>query len=126
MGPRPEQYPDEQKLAQLATGRRNERYDPEYADDILKAKRRLFDLRMRKSQRLPFKSSEFKELRKFVARLKTQQREDELTRAGVDLKKKPTTRREREALAQKKLRQLAAKTLNREKYGLSPLSAEEE
>ena len=38
---------------------------PVKADDILKAKRRLFDLRMRKSQRLPFKSSEFKELRKF-------------------------------------------------------------
>ena len=93
----------------------------------MKAKRRLFDLRMRKSQRLPFKSSEFKELRKFVARLKTQQREDELQRTGVDLKKKkPKTRREREALAQKKLRQLAAKARNRELYGLSPLSAEEE
>lgn len=87
--PRPEQYPNEQKLEDLAVKKRNIKYDPEYADDIARAKRRLFDLRMRKSQRLPFKSSEFRELRRFVARLKTQQREDELRAAGVDLKKNP-------------------------------------
>ena len=81
--PRPEQYPNEQKLEDLAVKKRNIKYDPEYADDIARAKRRLFDLRMRKSQRLPFKSSEFRELRRFVARLKTQQREDELRAAGV-------------------------------------------
>ena len=86
--PRPEQYPDESKLAKVLTTQRNEKYDPEYADDITTAKRRLFELRMRKSQRLPFKSSEFRELRKFVARLKTQQRQDELRAQGVDLKKK--------------------------------------
>ena len=56
---------------------------PRYADDIASAKRRLFDLRMRKSQRLPFKSSEFRELRLFVARLKTRQREDELKGQGA-------------------------------------------
>ena len=82
--PRPEQYPNEQKLEDLAVKKRNIKYDPEYADDIARAKRRLFDLRMRKSQRLPFKSSEFRELRRFVARLKTQQRygEPRLSKSG--------------------------------------------
>ena len=120
--PRPEQYPDDAKLAQLAG--KSERYDPEYAEDITRAKRRLFELRMRKSQRLPFKSSEFRELRKFVARLKTQQREDELRAAGVDLrKKKPRTRRERLRAKQKRERQERAKRLNRERYGLADLDA---
>ena len=114
--PRPEQYPNEQKLEDLAVKKRNIKYDPEYADDIARAKRRLFDLRMRKSQRLPFKSSEFRELRRFVARLKTQQREDELRAAGVDLKKKkPRTRRERQRAAEKRARQLAQKARNRER-----------
>ena len=117
--PRPEQYPDVQKLDDLAIKKRNIKYDPEYADDISRAKRRLFDLRMRKSQRLPFKSSEFRELRKFVAQLKTQQREDELRASGVDLrKKKPQTRRERQKMAEKRARQLATKARNRERYGL--------
>ena len=120
--PRPEQYPNEQKLEDLAVKKRNIKYDPEYADDIARAKRRLFDLRMRKSQRLPFKSSEFRELRRFVARLKTQQREDELRAAGVDLKKKkPRTRRERQRTAEKRARQLAQKARNRERYGMEEL-----
>ena len=120
--PRPEQYPNEQKLEDLAVKKRNIKYDPEYADDIARAKRRLFDLRMRKSQRLPFKSSEFRELRRFVARLKTQQREDELRAAGVDLKKKkPRTRRERQRAAEKRARQLAQKARNRERYGMEEL-----
>ena len=121
--PRPEQYPNEQKLEDLAVKKRNIKYDPEYADDIARAKRRLFDLRMRKSQRLPFKSSEFRELRRFVARLKTQQREDELRAAGVDLKKKkPRTRRERQRAAEKRARQLAQKARNRERYGMEELA----
>ena len=120
--PRPEQYPNEQKLEDLAVKKRNIKYDPEYADDIARAKRRLFDLRMRKSQRLPFKSSEFRELRRFVARLKTQQREDELRAAGVDLKKKkPRTRRERQRADEKRARQLAQKARNRERYGMEEL-----
>ena len=120
--PRPEQYPNEQKLEDLAVKKRNIKYDPEYADDIARAKRRLFDLRMRKSQRLPFKSSEFRELRRFVARLKTQQREDELRAAGVDLKKKkPRTRRERQRATEKRARQLAQKARNRERYGMEEL-----
>jgi len=56
---------------------------------------RLLELRLRKSQRLPFKSHEFKELRKFIARLKTQKRMDELKAQGHNpLKRKPKTRRE--------------------------------
>jgi ribosomal protein L29 len=125
--PRPEQYPDVQKLDDLAIKKRNIKYDPEYADDISRAKRRLFDLRMRKSQRLPFKSSEFRELRKFVAQLKTQQREDELRASGVDLrKKKPQTRRERQKMAEKRARQLATKARNRERYGLEELAVAED
>ena len=112
--PRPEQYPDESKLAKVLTTQRNEKYDPEYADDITTAKRRLFELRMRKSQRLPFKSSEFRELRKFVARLKTQQRQDELRAQGIDLKKKqPRTRRERQRAREKRERQDTARAENR-------------
>lgn len=98
----------------MLTTQRNEKYDPEYADDITTAKRRLFELRMRKSQRLPFKSSEFRELRKFVARLKTQQRQDELRAQGVDLKKKqPRTRRERQRAREKRERQDTARAENR-------------
>ena len=112
--PRPEQYPDEAKLAKVLTTQRNEKYDPEYAEDITAAKRRLFDLRMRKSQRLPFKSSEFRELRKFVARLKTQQRADELRAQGVDLKKKqPRTRRERLRAKEKRERKDKNRAENR-------------
>ena len=35
--PRPEQYPNEQKLEDLAVKKRNIKYDPEYADDIARA-----------------------------------------------------------------------------------------
>ena len=98
----------------MLTTQRNEKYDPEYADDITTAKRRLFELRMRKSQRLPFKSSEFRELRKFVARLKTQQRQDELRAQGVDLKKKqPRTRRERLRAKEKRERKDKNRAENR-------------
>ena len=63
-----------------------------------------------------------RELRRFVARLKTQQREDELRAAGVDLKKKkPRTRRERQRAAEKRARQLAQKARNRERYGMEEL-----
>lgn len=112
--PRPEQYPDEAKLAATLTAGKNEKYDPEYSHDIDTAKRRLFDLRMRKSQRLPFKSSEFRELRKFVARLKTRQREDELRAAGVDLRKRqPRTRRERRRVSEKLVRKETNRLRNR-------------
>jgi len=108
-------YPDEEKLAAVLTTRKNEKYDPEYSHDIADAKRRLFELRMRKSQRLPFKSSEFRELRKFVARLKTRQREDELRAAGVDLRKRqPRTRRERRRAREKAIRKEANRKRNRE------------
>lgn len=123
--PRPEQYPDAEKLAKVLTNQRNEKYDPEYADDIVTAKRRLFELRMRKSQRLPFKSSEFRELRKFVARLKTQQREDELRAQGVDTKKKqPRTRRERRRAKDERKRKDRARAENRAR--LMAKSAEQE
>ncbi|KAH8056298.1 hypothetical protein JL722_7603 [Aureococcus anophagefferens] len=75
--PRPEQYPDESKLA----------------------------------KRLPFKSSEFRELRKFVARLKTQQRQDELRAQGVDLKEARDAARE--ATSAKRERQDTARAENR-------------
>lgn len=69
---------------------------------------------MRKSQRLPFKSSEFRELRKFVARLKTRQREDELRAAGVDLRKRqPRTRRERRRVSEKLVRKETNRLRNR-------------
>jgi hypothetical protein len=66
-------------------------------------------------------------LRKFVAQLKTQQREDELRASGVDLrKKKPQTRRERQKMAEKRARQLATKARNRERYGLEELAVAED
>mmetsp|Transcript_23570 Transcript_23570/g.75630 ORF Transcript_23570/g.75630 Transcript_23570/m.75630 type:complete len:209 (-) Transcript_23570:520-1146(-) len=100
--PRPEQYYDSAKTTRALQRKYRYTYNPEYDDDIAMATRKLFELRMRKSQRLPFKSHEFKELRKFIARLHTQKRADELRAAGVDpRKRKPKTRRERMRLKTK-------------------------
>ncbi|KAJ1453564.1 hypothetical protein M885DRAFT_524058 [Pelagophyceae sp. CCMP2097] len=105
--PRPSQLFDSpEKLARVTqTLKRNygNGYDAEYDEEIRTAKRKLLELRLRKSQRLPFKPHEFAELRKFVAQLKTAQRTDELKAQGHNpLLKKARTRRERtEALAKK-------------------------
>ena len=114
--PRPEQIYDAAKVTRAMQRKLQHRYDPEYDDDIAMATRKLFELRMRKSMRLPFKSHEFKELRRYIARLKTQQRMDELRAQGHDpRKRKPKTRRERERAKAKRLdkEQRRAKHLRR-------------
>lgn len=95
--PRPEMYYDEEKIQRGLEKQLNEKYDPEYDEDIVWATKRLLELRLRRDQRLPVKTHEFKLLRRHIARLKQQKRLDELRAMGHDpLKRKPRTRRERQ------------------------------
>ena len=118
--PRPEQYYDTEKSRRAVERKFDYKYDPEYDDDIAMATRKLFDLRMRKSQKLPIKSHEFRELRKFIARLKTQKRIDELRAMGVDPKKrKPKTRREREKIKAERIAKEDRRRKHRERIRLA-------
>jgi len=118
--PRPEQYYDEEKTQRAITQKIGELYDPEYDDDIASATRKLFELRMRKSQGLRVRTHEFKQLRKFIARLKTQKRADEIRTMGVEpRKRKPRTRREREKLRIERIRKEERRVRNRKRLQIS-------
>lgn len=112
--PRPEMYYDEEKIQRGITKQLNEPYNPEYDEDIAWATRRLFELRLRRDQRLPFKSHEFKLLRRHIARLKQQKRADELRASGHDFRKrKPRTRRERRRALEARLTDEKRRAYNR-------------
>lgn len=112
--PRPEMYYDEEKIQRGLMKQLNEQYDPEYDEDIAWATRRLFELRLRRDQRLPFKSHEFKLLRRHIARLKQQKRADELRASGHNfLKRKPRTRRERRRALEARLNDEKRRAVNR-------------
>ncbi|KAJ8602645.1 hypothetical protein CTAYLR_004116 [Chrysophaeum taylorii] len=124
--PRPSMFYDEQKL-EVQLVKKHGPYNDEYDDEIANVTRRLFELRMRQSQRLPVKTHEFKMLRKHIARLKTQKRLDELRALGHDpLKRKPRTRRERRQLREKERLKEIRRANNRERYRLNQLKKQQD
>lgn len=112
--PRPTQFYDEAKIERTLIKISKERLDPEYDEDIAWASRRLFELRLRRDQRLPVKPHEFKLIRKHIARLKTAKRADELRASGHNfLKRKPRTRRERKRAYEKRRAEEQRRAKNR-------------